>query len=208
MTEPGGTVPAESGGSWWQRRTTWQKVLIIVGAVVVGLMVLGAIFGEPEASDGAANSAATTGVAQSDDTTDATTTTTESGLPGVGDAVRDGKFEFVATSIEQPGTEYQPPGAFKDVANGQWFVVHMTVENIGDAEQTFFAGNQRILWDGKEFGGETLTWNGTNADDLNPGLTVDATVLFDLPASFPAAGAGSMLELHDPGFSAGVNVHL
>lgn len=199
MTEPGGTAPVASDGSWWQRRRTWQKVLIIGGAVIVALAILGAVFGDPEASDGPA--------ASGDDTAD-TTTTTEAGLPGIGDAVRDGKFEFVVTSIEQPGTVYQPPGALKDEANGRWFVVQITVENIGDAEQTFFAGNQKILWDDKEYGGETFTWNGTNGEDLNPGVVLEATVLFDLPKGFPEGGVGTILELHDSGFSGGANVHL
>lgn len=199
MTEPGGTVPVASDGNWWQRRKTWQKVLIIVGAVIVALAVLGAVFGDPEASDG---------TSASGDATADTTTTTEAGLPGIGDAVRDGKFEFVVTSVEQPGDVYQPQGLLRDEANGTWFVVHMTVENVGDAEQTFFAGNQRILWDDKEFGAETLTWHGTNGDDLNPGVVVDATVLFDLPDGFPTDGAGTVLELHDSGLSGGVGVHL
>jgi len=111
-------------------------VLIIVGVAIVALAILGGIFGDPEASDELADSG--------DETAD-TTTTTEAGLAGIGDAVRDGKSEFVVTSIEQPGTVYQPPGALKDEANGRWFVVQMTAENIGDADQAFFAGDQRIL---------------------------------------------------------------
>ncbi len=174
-------------------------MLIIAGAVIGALDILGAIFDDPEASDGPAASR---------DETAETTATTEAGLPGVGDAVRDDKFEFVVTSIEQPGTGYQPPGGLKDEANGRWFVVQMTVENIGDAEQTFFAGNQKILWGDKEFGGETLIWNGTNGDDLNLGVVLDATVLLDLSKGFPEGGVGSILELHDSGFSGRVNVHL
>ena len=173
-------------------------MLIIAGAVIGALDILGAIFDDPEASDGPA--------ASGDETAD-TTATTEAGLPGVGDAVRDDKFEFVVTSIEQPGTVYQPPGALKDEANGRWFVVQMTVENIGDAEQTFFTGSQEILWEDKEFGGETSTWTGTNAEDVNPGVVLDATVLFDLSKGFPEGGVGSILELHDSGFSGGVNIH-
>ena len=86
--------------------------------------------------------------------------------------------------------------------------MHVTVENVGDRERAFFDGNRKILWDDKEYGGEGFTWNGTNAEDLNPGVVLEATLMFDLPDEFPTLGAGTTLELHDSAFSGGVNVSL
>jgi hypothetical protein len=137
-----------------------------------------------------------------------TTTTTAPDQPGIGDTVRDGKFEFVVMETEEPGKVYDPEDSLEDEAKGKWLVVHMTVENIGDAEQSFFAGDQKVLWDGKEFSAEGFTFNGTSFEDLNPGIVLDATVMFDVPLTFPDGGTGAVLELHDSAFSNGVNVQL
>lgn len=122
--------------------------------------------------------------------------------------MRDGKFEFVITGIEEPGKVYDPDNLLEDEANGVWFIVLMTVENIGDQQQSFFAGEQKLDWDGKEFTAADFTWNGTSFEELNPGVTVEATVMFDVPENFPDAGAETVLELHDSFLSFGVNVFL
>ena len=198
MTDAESKDTKPEGAGWWQRRKIWQKVLIAVGGVVVLLAIAGAIFGEPKAD------------VQPSDDSDATAeaTTTVAGLPGVGDTVNDGKFAFVVTGVEQPGDVYSPGGVIKDESNGDWFVVFMTVENTAENEQTFFAGDQRLLWDGKEYGAETLTWHGTNGKDLNPGVSAEGVVLFDLPDGFPRNGEGTVLKLHDSAFSGGVELHL
>ena len=151
---------------------------------------------------------ATTTTVEDTTTTVAETTTTQPDLPGIGDAVRDGKFEFVVTGMEEPGKVYDPEDLLEDEATGVWFIVFLTVENIGDVEQTFFAGDQKVLWDDKEFTADGFAWNGTNVESLNPGLILEATVMFDVPESFPEAGVGTVLELHDSAFSGGVNVYL
>lgn len=122
--------------------------------------------------------------------------------------MRDGKFEFVITGIEEPGKVYDPDNFLEDEANGVWFIVLMTVENIGDQQQSFFAGEQKLDWDGREFTAADFTWNGTSFEELNPGVTVEATVMFDVPENFPDAGAETVLELHDSFLSFGVNVFL
>ena len=203
-------MPVADQGNWQRRRKTWQKVLLIAGVFLV-LAVAGSIAGESETSGQAASDTAATGSQPPDATTSTeaeATSTTQPRAPGVGDPGRDGQFEVVVTGIEEPGAGYQPEGLLKDEANGSWFVVHVKVENVGDREQAFLTGNQRILWDNKEYGGEGFTWNGTNAEDLNPGVVLEATLMFDLPDGFPRLGTGTILELHDSAFSGGVNVSL
>ena len=204
-------MPVADQGNWWQRRKTWQKVLLIAGGVFLVLAAAGSIAGESETSGQAASDTAATGSQPPDATTSTeaeATSTTQPRAPGVGDPGRDGQFEFVVTGIEEPGAVYQPEGLPKDESNGSWLVVHVKVENVGDREQAFLTGNQRILWDNKEYGGEGFTWNGTNAEDLNPGVVLEATLMFDLPDGFPRLGTGTILELHDSAFSGGVNVSL
>ncbi len=74
--------------------------------------------------------ASTTTTGQATTTTIEPTTTTTEDLPGIGDPVRDGKFEFVVTGIEEPGKVYDPDDVFEDEAVGEWFIVFMTVENM------------------------------------------------------------------------------
>ena len=227
------TTDETATGNWWQRLEPWQKLgLGVLGVFIVG-GVGGSIFGDSETGDESAasttstvgtsttanneESVSTAGPATSTAAPDATTTTTTTeapaattteALPGTGDEVRDGKFAFVVTEVENAGKVYDPEGVLDDEAVGVWFVVHMDVTNIGDEEQTFFAGNQTVTWDGKEFSAAGFTWNGTNAEAINPGLNLEAVVMFDVPDAFPEGGVGSVLELHDSAFSGGVNAYL
>jgi len=213
-----------AAGSWWSQRPTWQKVALIAVGALIALVVIGSLLSDP-AEESASDETTTPTTTATDDgavtppeteapeTTEATTTTVEAtttseALPGVGQPVRDGNFEFVVTGIEEPGNVYDPDDVLPDDATGEWFIVFMTVENIGDEAQTFFAGNQKIFWDGKEFTAADFTWNGTSFEELNPGITLEATVMFDVPDDFPEAGAGTVLQLHDSVFSGGVQVIL
>lgn len=212
----------------------WQKGLLIASGIFIALGALGALLPEVEQTEDSASVATTTQGELLGDTTTTTpetttttstlattttegaettttvpqTTTTPPFLPGIGDPVRDGKFEFVVTEIEEPGKIYDPDNLLEDVAVGKWFIVSMTVENIGDQEQTFSARDQKVLWDNKEFSAEGFTWNGSSFEALNPGIVLKATVMFDMPASFPEGGVGTVLELHDSVFSGGANVYL
>lgn len=133
--------------------------------------------------------------------------TLQAGLAGIGDFLRDGKFEFVVTGIEEPGKVYGPEDVLEDDAIGQWLIVLVTVENIGSEERPFFAENQKISWDGREFEAEGSTSNGTSIENLNPGLALDAILMFDVPTSFPERGVGTVLVLHDSALSGGVGVY-
>jgi hypothetical protein len=231
------TTDETATGNWWQRRKTWQKFALgVLGVFIIGV-VGGSIFGDSETGDeSAASTTSTVGTSTTANdgesvtttstvgpdttttttdaptttttTTEAPTTTTTEALPGIGDEVRDGKFAFVVTEVEDAEKVYDPEGVLEDEAVGVWFIVHMDVTNIGDEEQTFFAGNQAVTWDGKEFSAAGFTWNGTSAEAINPGLSLEAVVMFDVPDAFPEGGVGSVLELHDSAFSGGVNVYL
>ncbi|WP_232847893.1 DUF4352 domain-containing protein [Occultella kanbiaonis] len=127
----------------------------------------------------------------------------EEALPGVGAAVRDGKFEFVVTSIEtgvsEVGSEY-----FNERAQGQFVLVHLTVTNIGETPQYFSDGDQQ-LFDaaGREFAaGIWIEGNDTFVTEINPGNTVDGTIVFVIPAD----AIPTTLELHDSFLSGGVEV--
>jgi len=130
-------------------------------------------------------------------------------LPGVGDAVRDGKFEFTVTKVET-GVESVGDEFLSQEAQGQYVLVHMTVENIGDEAQMFDGSNQELT----DTEGRTHQSDGSAAiylgdansflTDINPGNSVEGTVVFDIPADATPAS----LALHDSFFSGGVDVAL
>jgi hypothetical protein len=215
------------------QKKPWYKKWWIWALIVLGVFVIAAAMSPTSEEDDAASGATTSTTEASeststapDDTTTSTgvtttqpqtttstappttTTTPAEEQPGIGDPVRDGKFEFVVTEIEQPGDSYDPDDVLEDEANGVWLIVHMTVENIGAEAQTFFADNQQMLWNDVKYEASGFTWNGTNIEELNPGIKLDAIVMFDVPETIPEGGVGTVLELHDSAFSGGVLVYL
>ena len=122
-------------------------------------------------------------------------------------SVRDGKFEFSITGVEQPGRKYSS-GSFTDEAVGTWFVVHLTVKNIGDVPKTFSSDDQDLIWGSRRYPAEGFTWSADDHIELNPGLKIETTILFDVPDDFPEEGFGTLLELHDSFLSGGVKVQL
>lgn len=130
-------------------------------------------------------------------------------LPGVGDAARDGKFEFTVVKVE-PGVKEIGDDFLSQKAQGQFVLVHLTVENIGDEAQ-YFDGSNVTAYDGKnrEFAADTeaaiyLDDSNSFLNEINPGNSVEGVVVFDVPADVTL----SRLELHDSAFSGGVGVAL
>lgn len=127
---------------------------------------------------------------------------------GIGDPVRDGKFEFTVTKV-QAGLQ-RIGGEFGDDAQGQFILVYIAVENIGDKSQLFDGSDQK-LFDAKnrQFSADTgaaLYLEGSESflNNINPGNKVNGIVVFDIPKSVKPV----KLELHDSIFSGGVAVSL
>lgn len=136
-------------------------------------------------------------LAQTSDTAMSTTPTTAR-VPGVGDPVRDGNFEFVVHRVGEPVTE---PNTFEEPL-GIWVVVELSITNIKNDPQTFFASNQRLIVNGAEY---EAAFALDSMVDLNPGLTFTTSVLFDVPSSVLNARQ-TQVELHDSMFSGGATV--
>ncbi len=129
---------------------------------------------------------------------------------GLNTAVRDGKFEFVVTSVDC-GRPTVTSGPLSRTAQGRYCLVKLTVRNIGDEGQTFADSYQKAVGpDGERFSADTgvgllANRDGTAAWNLiNPGNSISATVVFDIPTNVQPA----RLELHDSPFSGGVTVEL
>ncbi|MFF3214430.1 DUF4352 domain-containing protein [Streptomyces sp. NPDC002886] len=128
--------------------------------------------------------------------------------PGIGKPVRDGKFEFTVTRLQQGGDNIG--GSYGADAQGRFLLVHVTVRNIGDQSQTFDGSDQK-LFDAKNrrYNADTgaaiyLKDSHSFLEAINPGNQVKAVIVFDLPTSTRPV----RLELHDSLFSGGVTVDL
>ena len=132
----------------------------------------------------------------------------EPAVPGIGEVVKDGKFAFKVTKLTK-ATRVGGQFLHKD-AQGVFWLVSVTVKNIGDEPQTFIGDTQK-LFDAKDreysASSEAAIYMENSKslyEEINPGNTVKGVVLFDLPKSVTP----DKIELHDSMFSGGVTVAL
>ncbi|UCN14982.1 DUF4352 domain-containing protein [Cellulomonas iranensis] len=186
--------------SWFAR----HKILTTLGAVVVVVAVASALGGRgddaPPASPAASAPAGDTPPAEESPASTAA---------GIGTPVRDGKFEFTVTGVE-PGVTRVGDDMFGEDAQGQFLLVHVTVTNIGDEAQYFDGSSQKLTdTQGRTHSADTgaaiyLGDAQSFLNQINPGNSVQGTVVFDVPAD----AAPATVELHDSPFSGGVEVTL
>ena len=132
---------------------------------------------------------------------------TETPPAGVGSEVRDGDFAFVVTDV-RTGVRTVGEGILAETAQGAYTIVTVTVTNTGDRAQMFDGSSQKL----RDAGGREFSSDGSAAiylpdsqsflNDINPGNTVTAKVVFDVPVT----AQPTVLELHDSPFSGGVAV--
>jgi hypothetical protein len=128
--------------------------------------------------------------------------------PGVGAAVRDGKFEFVVSRVDCSHTTLGQEH-FKRTAKGKFCVVSLSVRNIGDGAQFFLSYAQKGLdAAGAEYGVDEIADLYVNKDTktfvdrVTPGERVAGKIVFDIPKAVTL----TTLELHDSLLSGGVKV--
>lgn len=127
---------------------------------------------------------------------------------GIGQAARDGKFEFTVNGIEC-GHSSVGEDFLTEQAQGQFCLLSVAISNIGDKAQSFYAGDQYLLDDSdKRYSANTsATYAASGSswyDDINPGNRVEGVVVFDIPTNITPLYA----QLHDSAFSGGVKVRL
>lgn len=130
--------------------------------------------------------------------------------PGLNTPVRDGKFEFVVTSVSC-GQEAVGLAPITRQAKGQFCVVDLSVENIGTKDQLLVDGAQKAIGlDGAEYGPDTSAGLIANANTsiwlnvVKPGDKVSGKMVYDVPDDVKIV----RLELHDSVFSNGATVSL
>jgi len=128
--------------------------------------------------------------------------------PGLNTAVKDGKFEFVVTSVSCGHTSVGRNFVTKQ-PQGQFCIVDLSIRNIGTEGQAFADGWQKAVGpDGTTFGADTgagvIANENANAwfTLINPGNKITGKMVFDIPTD---AGIAK-LELHDSPLSGGITV--
>lgn len=188
---------AEKQGNWFKKHKILTAVLVIAGIAIIASAAGGGNTGSnagssPPSASGNENKAQTA---------------------KIGQAARDGKFEFTVNSLKcgekSVGSQY-----VNRKAQGQFCRVNISVKNIGDEQQTldgssqyaYNAQNQKYSADDEAAiyaatdNNSTTTWY----NDINPGNTVKGDLFFDVPVGEKPV----KVELHDSAFSGGVTVSL
>lgn len=194
------------------------KLIIGIVAGLFGLCCVGGIAVAVAGGDGKSDALAEEAVAP--DATKKTTaaakaapakkTTAAKAAPGIGDAVRDRKFEFVVTKVDcsksKVGSQY-----LNKKAQGKFCMISVNVKNIGKEAQMFDGSSQKATdAKGTEFSNDGAAEMYANEDtstflnEINPGNSSKGHLVFDVPKSTKLTG----LELHDSPFSGGVKVSL
>lgn len=172
-------------------------ILVIVGLIAWGTAFGGSMNSTPQSKSKSAETSKTESTPQT---------------YKIGQAVRDGKFEFTVNKLScgetSVGGEY-----LKTTAQGQFCRVNITVKNIGNEAQTLSHSDQYAYNAQKQkYSADTTAaiYSNSNSsgstwyNEINPGNTVSGDLFFDMPAGVNPVE----VELHDSGFSGGVRVNL
>lgn len=185
-----------------------EKTAGLVGMVIIGFIAVIITSG----IIGTTGSGTDTNSSQANDSnsSDKTSSNAKPATAKIGQAARDGKFEFTVKSIDcgktQLGDQY-----FNTKAQGQFCLVDVKVENIGDEPQSLFDDNQYAFnANGQKYSADSeaaIYLNDSASkiyEEINPGNTVTGKIIFDVPKDTKLTS----LELHDSAFSSGVKVSL
>jgi hypothetical protein len=129
-------------------------------------------------------------------------------LAGIGQEVRDANFRFVVTSVDVSKTASDPSIQFEIAPKrGEFVNVHLTVSNVGDRPQSFFAYKQTLQIGANQFSAnnEATMWKQGMTVAINPGNSVQAVVSFDVP---PGTSTDGVLTVHGSLVSRGARISL
>lgn len=192
-----------------KKRNEGGKGLAIAGIVIASILLFFQLIFFIGVIGGAKNIAENT---PSSNTNNATNSEKPAEVAKIGQAVRDGKFEFTVTGFSCGKTSVGDNPYLTKQAQGQFCMLNVTVKNIGDQQQSLFSANQKLLNGNTEYSaddtatlyagpsGSTSTW----LNNINPGNSVSGVIVFDVPKDVTPTQA----ELHDSAFSGGVKINL
>jgi Domain of unknown function (DUF4352) len=213
---PTDTQPAPPGPPWQHpaspRKRSWfarHKVITGIGILVAIFVIIGVASGGGSPAVSSSGGSNETSNETSNDAPNGTSSGESATGAKIGTPVRDGKFEFTVTKV-RCGVPSVGPEGLEQAAQGQFCLVSLKVTNIGDKPQTLDASsqygydgqNRKLNADGAAGILANPAGGGAFLNDINPGNSANAVVVFDIPKN----GKLTKLELHDSPFSGGVDV--
>ncbi|APA97278.1 Non-specific serine/threonine protein kinase [Nocardia seriolae] len=195
-----------------KKSNTLKIILLVLAGIVVLCGIGGALGGKnTKTAHSQSPSAATAPGGNTPAAASPNPTTTEKPpVPGLNTPVRDGKFEFIVTDIQTGIKEVGTNPYLQKTAQGAYPIVSITVRNIGKSPYGFSPSDQYVYdAQNRKFANDTAAALNLQSDtslyaNLNPGNSITAQVVFDLPAdSLP-----DHIVLHDSMFSGGATVSL
>jgi hypothetical protein len=191
---------AKASRPWYKKK----RFMLLLAFVVIVIISVANSGGSSDSSSGSSDQS------KDSSSTSATGSDSSSKVAGLNDPVRDGKFQFTVKNVKCGKNRIGSAG-FGTKAQGQFCLVSVKVENIGDEAQTMFGDNQHMYdAQGRKFSADTeaAIYLGDKAqtlfEEINPGNKINGVVVFDVPKNAKPAS----LELHDSAFSDGVKVNL
>lgn len=178
-----------------------SRALPIILGILGGFIVLCVGGGIVAAALGGGNSSADNG--------NSSTSSKQKTTAKVGQAARDGQFEFTVTKM-QCGVKQVGDDIVSKKPQGQYCLITVTVKNIGREARTLSDSNQKA-YDaaGRQFSTDEAGVYVPNNDamfinNINPGNSATGVIVFDIPKD----GKLTKIELHDSAFSGGIEVAL
>lgn len=178
-----------------------HKILTVIGVIILLAIIVNAAGGGSKSNTTTASK-----------TSKSSAASTAAAMPKINQPANDGKFQFTVTAIKcgQPSIS-SPDGYITKTAQGQYCLLSVTANNVGDQSQTLDSTSQ-YLYDSsnKKYSSSSEATIDVSPTDntffnaINPGNTVSGTIVFDIPKSVTPITA----ELHDSAFSGGVKVSL
>ncbi len=194
-----------------------RKLLIWFGsacaallAVLVAVIIYGVFINKPETTSISAGTSSTSKSATPTSSTKSSTESTSESpttASGSGQQGSDGGLTFEITGTETASSVKYQDAPVTKTAQGEFFVVHMTVLNSGNAQGTFLATLQKLKAAGTTYSIDdeaTAYLNGTWADLAAPGDSAQIAIAFDVPQGT----SPESLEVHGAPMSTGIEVPL
>lgn len=181
--------------------------LVALIMLLIGLGIGGAGDEDPVTAETSAGSSATSGSGGDDAKPDAGSG--QKTAAGLGDPVRDGEFRLTVTKVKTGVKQVGDAGRARK-AEGQFVLVSLTVQNLGDDARAF-DGAPQVLSDaeGNEYEADTAAAGQLGdaesfGNDIDPGAKAKGVVVFDVPKDFRPA----KIELHGSPSGKGADVVL
>ncbi|MFR9751397.1 DUF4352 domain-containing protein [Nocardia sp. 004] len=192
------------------KKSKTPKILLLVVVAIVAFCGIGGLIAGAGGDDSPATTDSAADAKADSPTAPGPAAAENEPTPGLNTPVRDGKFEFVVTGVETGVAEIGDNPYLRKTAQGSYTIVSITVRNISDVPYGFSPGNQDLYdTEGRKFGNDSMAAISLQPDtslyaSINPGNTITAQMVFDLPAE----AQPDYIELHDSMLSGGVTVSL